>query len=204
MTADIVNGMRFLFGHRFLRTMMAGGAVVNVANGASFAVLVVLVVDELGANEATFGLVLSVGALGGVAGSLVAAKLVALVGRSVVVTTPALILAGAYLINAAAAAPWMPALASFLANFAIICLNVPSNSLRQAVTPNALLGRVAANFRMVTFGAVPVGAVTGGLVTEAFDARAANLMGAGLAAIAFALYLGALRHLDDAVKASGQ
>ena len=68
MRSDIGEGARFLFRHRFLRGIMFAVAMSNLAGNVAFGVFVLLVVDELGASETTFGLVLSVGALGGVRG----------------------------------------------------------------------------------------------------------------------------------------
>ena len=199
LRADVVGGVRFLLTHPFLRALTAGSALSNMASYASFAVLVVLVVDELGATDAMFGLVLGVGALGGVAGSLAASRLVGFCGRRLMVTAPPFVLVAAFVLHASAPAPWAVALASFIINFSLVCLNVPAQSMRQAVTPEPLLGRVTANFRVFALGAVPVGAVLGGFVTEASGVRSANVAAAGIQVIACGFFLWSLWHLDDAM-----
>ena len=69
----------------------------------------------------------------------------------------------------------------FAHGFGIAIHNVNQVTVRQLLTPDDLRGRVAAIFRLVIFGAIPIGTVIGGLVGEAFGLRAALLAsGVGL------------------------
>lgn len=199
---DITEGMRFLFGHRLLRSMMASVAVSNLAGNLAFGVLVVLLVDELGASGATFGAVLGVGALGGVLGSLLAARLTERFGRKRVLSTLPAVLVATHFVNATAGSVWVVAGSLFVSGFTIVCFNVPGQSIRQTVTPEPLLGRVIASFRMVAMGAAPIGAVIGGFVTQATDVRVANLLASAITVVSWLLLLAALRHLDDALAVS--
>jgi MFS family permease len=54
-------------------------------------------------------------------------------------------------------------------------------TLRQQITPNRLLGRVNAAYRMVAQGVIPVGAAFGGATAKAFGVRAPFV----IAAVAF-------------------
>lgn len=192
---DVVEGARFLAGHRLLRGTMFAVATSNFAGNMAFGVFVVLVVDELGASEAAFGAVLAIGAIGGVIGSLVAGRLAERLGRRLTLSLLPGALVVTYSINALATAPWMASASFFISSLAIVCFNVPGQSLRQEVTPEHLLGRVVATFRMVGMGAAPVGAITGGIITESFDVRAANWAAAGVELVAWVMLLAALRHL---------
>lgn len=196
---DISEGARFLFGHRFLRSMMASVAISNLAGNLAFGVLVILLVDELGASGATFGAVLGVGALGGVIGSLLASRLSERFGRRRVMTVLPPVLVATHLVNAAAGSVWVVAGSLFVSGFTIVCFNVPGQSIRQTVTPEPLLGRVIATFRMVAMGAAPIGAVVGGFVTRAADVRVANLLAAAITAVSWIILLAALRHLEEAL-----
>ncbi len=195
--SDISVGMRFLFGHRLLRGLLGAIVTANLAGNISFGVLVVLVVDELGGNEATFGFVLGVGSVGGVLGSLVAARIVERVGRRIVLTTAPILMVASYAINVVATAAWMAALSFALMSFLVVCANVPGQSLRQSVTPEPLLGRVVASFRTFGQGVAPIGAIVGGFVTQASSVRTANLLAAGVQVVAVVLFVIALRHLGE-------
>jgi predicted MFS family arabinose efflux permease len=57
-------------------------------------------------------------------------------------------------------------------------------SLRQAVTPGPLLGRVNGTFEFATLGAMLLGTAFGGAVGEAFGLRATLAAGAAVMALA--------------------
>jgi hypothetical protein len=68
---------------------------------------------------------------------------------------------------------------AFVGNgFGLGLSNVLAVSLRQAVTPDRLLGRMNASYRFLTYGAVPVGALLGGALGELLGLRAAVAVGA--------------------------
>ncbi len=195
---DLAEGFRFLRRQPFLRNCMFGAAVSNVATNMSFAVLVVMVVRELGASEAAYGIVIAASSLGGVLAAFVAGAITQRLGRGrVLLTAPAFVLVG---LVGAATAPHVAVVAAawFVIRFGIISLSVPAVSLRQALTPDHLLGRVVASFRMVGIGAGPVGAVLGGLLTQATSVRTTNVIAAGTMALAALILVNAVRRLDPA------
>jgi predicted MFS family arabinose efflux permease len=56
--------------------------------------------------------------------------------------------------------------------------NVLVVSLRQTVTPDAMLGRMNASYRFFTYGAIPVGALLGGGLAGLLGLRTTLLVGA--------------------------
>lgn len=68
---------------------------------------------------------------------------------------------------------------AFVGNgFGLGLSNVLAVSLRQAVTPDRLLGRMNASYRFLTYGAVPIGALLAGALGELLGLRAAVAVGA--------------------------
>jgi MFS family permease len=66
-----------------------------------------------------------------------------------------------------ASAVWV--FASLAVSGAVVMMwNIITVSLRQRITPDRLLGRVNAGYRLFAWGAMPIGALLGGLVAEAF------------------------------------
>lgn len=194
--ADIAEGFRFLCGHPLLRRLAGSLALANVATNMSFGVLVILVVDELGASEAMFGLVLAGGAIGGVLGSLLASVIVARLGRRTMLAVGPFAVTGCLIANAAAQHPVIISATLFVTMFVVVASTVPAQSLRQSVTPEPLLGRVIASFRTFGLGAAPAGALIGGFITNATDVRVANLVAAAVCAVAAFFMLRALTQLD--------
>ncbi len=63
--------------------------------------------------------------------------------------------------------------ASFLlGGFGVAISDVLVVSIRQAVTPDRLLGRMNASYRTLVYGAIPFGALAGGLLGELIGLRA--------------------------------
>jgi predicted MFS family arabinose efflux permease len=63
---------------------------------------------------------------------------------------------------------------------AIVLWNVVTVSLRQRITPDRLLGRMNAAYRLVGWGTMPVGAALGGFLAEVLGLRPTFVVAAGL------------------------
>lgn len=185
--ADVREGMAALWDHDLLRPLAGVVGLVNVGTSAVGALLVLLALDELGLSEAGFGFLLGIGAVGGLLGSLAADEMRILFGRPAVLLTAGVFVAtGEWLV--AFSQTWqVAALGIALVAFAGGTFNVVGRSLRQAVVPDELLGRVIATFRVVGVGGIPVGAFLGGTVASLTSVRTAMALAAGLLTIAAVL-----------------
>jgi MFS family permease len=63
---------------------------------------------------------------------------------------------------------------------AIVLWNVVTVSLRQRITPDRLLGRMNAAYRLVGWGTMPLGAALGGFLAEALGLRPTFVVAAAL------------------------
>jgi MFS family permease len=197
---DVVEGLRFVFTHPLLQPLTIATALVNVGGGAVNAILVLYAVETIGLSEVGFGLMLGLGAIGGLGGALVASRVVALAGRHVTIVGTAVVIALASLWLAVTNGPAMLATTWFVISAATATSNVVTRSLRQAATPDRLLGRMVTSIRLVGLGAIPIGAVAGGLLARQFGIRTPFVFGAAAIAAA-AIVLGTL--LDrDAMRAA--
>ncbi|HEV3013405.1 MAG TPA: MFS transporter, partial [Actinomycetota bacterium] len=174
----------FLFGHRLLRAAVLLVSASNLAFMAGEAVLVLFATDELGLGSRGYGLLLAAVAVGGVPGSLLAAR----VGQRV---PPGPLIVGGVLVGAVvmacfglATSPWLAA-AAYAATGAVWGVwNVTLLSLRQEIVPDRLMGRVVGAIRLIGFGSIPIGALLGGLVARSLGLRAPFLLGAAVLAVA--------------------
>jgi MFS family permease len=82
------------------------------------------------------------------------------------------------LASTAVFSPLLPVAGFFLFGFGPILWTIAQTTLRQAVTPEAMLGRVSALAMMATTGARPIGAALGGLVGATLGTDAAITLAA--------------------------
>jgi MFS family permease len=81
---DLVDGWRYVLGHRTLRVLLLNTALVNSLIMAAAPLLAVLMLDDLGFTPWQYGLAFAVPCLGGLVGSRLASRLVARFGRRTV------------------------------------------------------------------------------------------------------------------------
>jgi MFS family permease len=177
--ADIAEGLRWLVRHRLLRGLAVLTGVLNLVFMAAETVLVLVAQDRLGLGNLGYGLLLTSTAAGSLLGSLVVGRLTRWWGEAATyLVTVGLLIAVLVVLGLTTLVP-AAGVALALLGFAVTVGNVIVQSLRQAVTPGALLGRVVSVYRLVGLGAIPVGALVGGLLGRV-DLRLPYLAGAGV------------------------
>jgi predicted MFS family arabinose efflux permease len=74
--------------------------------------------------------------------------------------------------------------------FGNVVYNVNQVSLRQAITPNRLLGRMNASMRFLVWGTIPIGSLIGGFLGEAIGLRPTIIVGVvgGFLAVAWVFF----------------
>lgn len=196
----IRDGLRFLFGDPYLRTMATFGAAANLGLTGIDALLVVFLVRTVGVSAGAVGVLMAVLGLGGVAGAAVATRLARAFGSaravrlSVACTLPLglltpLIHPGLGLVLIAGQA---------LAAAGIVASNVLYVSFRQGYCPPEMLGRVSAGALTLSFSCMPLGALLAGGLGSLVGTRPALWVMAGeLAAVAVWLLLSPIRHQRD-------
>lgn len=195
---SIGEGLRWLAGHRLLRTLAVLLGVNNFCNQLGQATLVLFATQGLGVSTAGYGLLLAAGAVGSVLGGLVNPRIVGRIGKRGAVFGALAVSAASYL--AAGLTPNAVVLGVLLAvnGFAIILWNIVTVTLRQQIVPPRLLGRVNSVYRMFGWGLLPLGAIAGGLVAHTIGLRAPlPLAGLLRAAVLLAATPVLLRALPD-------
>ncbi len=190
MRADIAEGLRFLWGHRLLRTLAVMVGVLSFASSAMWAIFVLFAVgpaSAMGLSDPAYGLLLTTAAAGGLVGALVAVRVQRRIGRARSLTVTVLgsvVLVGA---PAVTANPYLLGLAFFLGGVGVSIWNVITVSLRQQITPGRLLGRVNSAYRLVAWGTMPLGAIAGGLLGQFLGLRAVFVI---MAAVSLSMLAG--------------
>jgi MFS family permease len=177
LRADIAAGLRWLARHRLLRGLAVLTGVLNLVFMAAEVVLVLLAQDRLGLGDIGYGLLLTSTAVGSLTASLVTARITRRWGEARAYLVSVALLAAVLAVMGLTTVVPVAAAALALLGFAVTLGNVILQSLRQAVTPPQLLGRVVSAYRLVGLGAIPVGALVGGLLGRV-DLRLPYLAGA--------------------------
>ncbi|WP_454694992.1 MFS transporter [Achromobacter aegrifaciens] len=161
---ELREGAAFVLTHPLLRPVLVTAVFFNTAWFVLQAVYVAYAIERLGLSAAAVGLTLGVYGGGMVAGALLAPWLAQRLsfGGMIAVGPLAALIASAILLSTLAypSGAWA-ATGFFLFGAGPILWTITTTTLRQAITPNALLGRVSAVILTATFGARPVGALIG-------------------------------------------
>jgi MFS family permease len=174
--SQLAEGFRFVLGDRLIRADLGCAATINLFNFVFHAIFVLYVVRELGLSPGLLGLVLGVGAVGAVAGALVATRVErrlgigpAIVLGSVLFPAPLVLVPLASGSTATKAA--MLIAAELVAAFGVMIFDVAAGSLVYLRTPQRLRSRTLGTFRFVNMGIRPIGALLGGLLGSAIGLR---------------------------------
>lgn len=174
---EIREGFHELWRSRIVRPLTTSMIVLNFGGFMFLAVYVLYMTDDLGLGEQGVGLVFASGGVGALAGSAIAAPLAKRigVGRSVLWSAlafglanffvPAAIMVPAYalpLVVASETMSWM----------ALQVFNVNRFSLRQALTPDHLMGRVTSSTITLVGAAQLAGSLLGGVIGQVFSVHA--------------------------------
>ncbi|CUR69244.1 MFS transporter [Achromobacter xylosoxidans] len=161
---ELRDGAAFVTGHPLLRPVLVTAVFFNLAWFVLQAVYVVYAVERLGLGAAGVGITLGVYGAGMLAGALAAPWLAGRLSFGALIAAgPLCALAASLILLSTLALPsglWAAA-GFFLFGAGPILWTIATTTLRQAITPNALLGRVSAVILTATFGARPVGALIG-------------------------------------------
>jgi MFS family permease len=178
---QVREGLHVLFANPLLRAFAGCLATSNFASNIFFALYILFGVRELGLNAAQLGLVYGLGASGALVGAIVAPRVAARIGIGRALTLGALI-GSLEVMPVIFATPSSAAallfLSSLLGNFGWVLYNVYAVSLRQAIVPSIMQGRVNATFSFLVAGMLPLGALAGGLLGTILGLRNAILIAA--------------------------
>ncbi len=166
MRAEMGEGLRFVLGHRYLRSIAASTSTFNFFGSVWGAIFIVYAVRTLHMSPLLIGVVFSVASTGFLVGALFANKISERigVGRAIVWSTATYVVA--VLVPLAPqdkyrAIPFL-VVAQLVTSAAVVIYNVNQVSLRQALCPERLQGRMNAVMRFLVWGTIPLGNLTGG------------------------------------------
>ncbi len=152
---DVVEGLKYVLGHPVLRNISIMMALVNF-----------VAERQLGANDTQVGWLFSAGSAGVIILSLLAGRLrkrfpFSKVALGALMTEGVIIVALSFTHIYWIGLP----LWALMSGFGIL-FNINTGSLRQAIVPNHLLGRVISIAGVLAWSAIPLGAFLGGILVD--------------------------------------
>jgi MFS family permease len=167
MREEIVVGLRYVTGHRWLRPIAATTGTSNFFGNVGGAILILFLVREREFTPELLGFAFSIGSLGVLIAALTTGRLTSVVGvgRMLVLTSMGFSLA----ILPIAVAPdellfAAVAASGFIGGLCGVAWNINQVSLRQAITPLRMQGKMNATMRFIVWGTIPLGAISGGFL----------------------------------------
>lgn len=175
---DIAEGFRWVLHHAAVRTLVLTILIFNVTYGAAWSVLVLYVTERLGLGEVGFGLVTTVGAVGGLAGTLAYGWLTRRISLGNLMRAGLIVETVTHLGLAVTTAPYV-------------------------ALPIELQGRVGSVNLVGVFGGLVVGAGIGGLLAQSWGVTAPfwfAFAGSAVFVVLIWRQLTPIAHADDQVR----
>ncbi len=205
MGREIMEGLRVSWHDPILRTLLVRSATAALCLGFGGSLYILFAVRELKIGAVLLGAIISVGGFSELFGALAAERLVQRFGFGTTIIGSALLIGVAGLLPPLAHGS-VALCAVFLAiaqlgDMAWSIYNINVLTLRQAVAPSHLLGRVNSAAHLMFRGVLPLGALLGGAVAEWVGLRGAMFAGAaGFLLSTLWLVFSPIRRLRDVPK----
>ena len=200
MKEEVKEGLRWVFGNRYLRWIAASTATFNFFGNIVFAVYLVFAVRELELRPGLIGVVFAVSNIGYLVGALLANRLSRRFGVGPTIIIGASGSISLILLAAAPTSNPIPFLiaAQAISGMGIPIYNITQVSFRQAITPERLQGRMNSVMRFIVWGVMPLGALLGGALASWFGLRTAIWVGAiGMSLAVLPVLLSPVRTLRE-------
>ncbi len=202
MKTELREGLAWVLGNPYLRTVASSTATFNLFGSMFFAILTIYLVRDLEMSVAVMGVIFAIGQGGYMLGAVFANRVAKRIGVG------RAILAGAALGITNLLVPLAPQdanrvipfliVASVAGSFGVVLYNVTQLSMRQAITPERLQGRMNSTIRFIVWGVMPLGQLVGGALATWFGLRTAIWVGTiGISLAWLPLVFGPLLSLKD-------
>jgi len=181
MWPQVKEGLRWVLGDARLRSIAGCTGTSNFFGQIVFAIFILYGVRVLRLSSVEIGAVFAVGSCGAIIGALAANRMQKRlgVGHAIVLYAVLFSCAGLAFPLAPRSFPLPVLMAGFaVLSFASVSYNITQVSLRQAITPERLQGRMNAAMRWIVWGTIPLGTFAGGVIGQAIGLRAALWVGA--------------------------
>jgi MFS family permease len=200
---EIGEGLRMVVAQPLLRPLVACQMTDGLFSVMLFAVYTLFLTQDLGVSPAVYGFLFAMFAPGSFLGAFLARPLGDRFGVGITMIGGQLLIAAGFVLRCVAGSSSLGIVAPLLiAHLAIGCGNrlysINQISLKQAITPNYLYGRVNASILFLNSITAPIGAFVGGLLGQSIGLRPTIIVAtAGVALATSWLVFSAVRTLHE-------
>lgn len=180
MMPELKEGVKWVVQNRYLRPIAACTGSSNFFGQIAFTVFILYAVRVLHLSAIQVGVSFAGGSVGAIIGALVIDRVQRGIGvGSAIVANAVLFSLGGLALPLAPKSAAVPIFIAgfFVLSFGSVAYNITQISLRQAITPERLQGRMNAATRWIIWGTIPLGNLAGGGLATAFGLRSALWIG---------------------------
>jgi MFS family permease len=163
---EIAEGFRWTWGHGAVRTLTLTIVTFNVTWGAAWSVLVLYAYQRLDLGPVGFGLMTTIGALGGIAGTASYDWLERHASLATIMRVGLLFETVTHLALALTTTDWVAMGILFFFGAHAFIWGTTSRTVRMRAVPNELQGRVGSLYAIGVFGGMVAGQAIGGVVAQ--------------------------------------
>ena len=172
LRADMAEGLRWLIGHRPMRTLALTILAFNVTFGAAWSVLVLYASERLGMDAVGFGLITTAIAIGGLIGAATYGRLAAAFSLGNIMRVGLVIETLTHLTLALTRSPAIALVTMVVFGAHAFVWGTTATTVRQRAVPDGLLGRVTGVYTVGMMGGIAIGTPIGGLLARQFGITA--------------------------------
>ena len=181
MRVELREGLSYVLRHPYLKNIAACTGLFNFFGSLGFAVVLVFARRELHLSPEAIGLALTLGNVGGLLAAFTATRVAARLGVGRTIISSAVIGGPMFLVipfapSGNAALAWLVP-AWTVGAFTNVIYNVTQISLRQAITPERIQGRMNSVMRFVVWGTIPLGSFVGGVLASQIGLKSTLIVG---------------------------
>jgi predicted MFS family arabinose efflux permease len=199
---ESLEGLRTLWGDSRLRALAISGGIFNFFGNFIGTLYILYIVRDLHITALIVGFLVAAGGVSALVGTFIARRLIRRIGLGLSIGAMLTFYGLTGSLTVLAYGPiWLAATFLFAAQLigdaSVSIYFIAEVSLRQAIIPNDLLGRVNASMQLVTRGALPISAIFAGILGDMIGLRPTIAIGVlGVIAAGLWLLLSSVRMTD--------
>ena len=165
----IKEGVEWLKKNTLLKRLAIYTGIANFFGSMQFPIMILFAQELIGLNAIQYSFLAYGAAIGGLVGSQVANKINAKLEESKTLLISVALFGIGMFAPYVTSNPFIVAWSFGLSSFGSVLWNVQAVSIRQALIPDNLLGRVNSVYRLLALGLNPIGAIFGGAIVKILD-----------------------------------